>query len=168
MRGITVALSGGGHRASLFGLGVLLYLRDAGKLPEVTSVASVSGGSLTNGFFAQTIDLATVDDGAAFERAVAPFAKQLAQHGTLFASWTTCIYLVILCLTGVAATVVPWLLPVAGVPQFLVFLVALLLWARRGRLRGTDIPSRYFSVMLVNHPAQSVAPADGAAAYGTR
>ena len=89
MNGIGVALSGGGHRASLFGLGVLLYLGDAGKLPEVTSLASVSGGSLTNGFVAQTVDLTRADDGGTFERAMAPFARQLAQGGTLFASWTT-------------------------------------------------------------------------------
>jgi hypothetical protein len=36
---IGVALSGGGHRASLFGLGALLYLADAGKSQEVTSIA---------------------------------------------------------------------------------------------------------------------------------
>ena len=80
VKGIGVALSGGGHRASLFGLGVLLYLGDAHKLPELTSFASVSGGSLTNGYVAQTLDLTTVVDGGAFERAVKPFARQLAQH----------------------------------------------------------------------------------------
>jgi hypothetical protein len=47
--GIGVALSGGGHRAALFALGVLWYPADAGKNRSVTSIASVSGGSLTNG-----------------------------------------------------------------------------------------------------------------------
>src|SRR5690242_19599408 len=81
VKGVGVALSGGGHRASLFGLGVLLYLGDARKLPELTSIASVSGGSLTNGYVAQTLDMTTVIDGGAFEEAVKPFARQLAQRG---------------------------------------------------------------------------------------
>jgi hypothetical protein len=50
---LSVALSGGGHRASLFGLGVLLYLADVGRNNDVTSIASVSGGSITNGYLAQ-------------------------------------------------------------------------------------------------------------------
>ncbi len=50
---VSVSLSGGGHRAALFGLGVLLYIADAGRNHDVTSVASVSGGSITNGFIAQ-------------------------------------------------------------------------------------------------------------------
>ena len=40
---IAVALSGGGHRAALFGLGALLYLVDAGKGPELATISSVSG-----------------------------------------------------------------------------------------------------------------------------
>ena len=56
---IGVALSGGGHRASLFGLGALLYLADAGKGPERSTVSSISGGSITNGYIGATCDLAT-------------------------------------------------------------------------------------------------------------
>jgi predicted acylesterase/phospholipase RssA len=128
VKGIGVTMSGGGHRASLFGLGVLLYLGDAGKLPEVTSVASVSGGSITNGFVAQSIDV-TRADGEAFAAAMRPLARQLARRGTLFASGATKAYLVALILTGLAAIVLPWLVPVAGILQFLIFLGALLLWA---------------------------------------
>ena len=43
-RALSVALSGGGHRAALFGLGVLMYLADAGKNRQVGSIVSVSGG----------------------------------------------------------------------------------------------------------------------------
>lgn len=50
---VSLALSGGGHRAALFALGVLLYLGDAQKNRSVTSIASVSGGSITNGYFAK-------------------------------------------------------------------------------------------------------------------
>lgn len=49
---IKVALSGGGHRASLFSLGVLLALVDLGLNKRVTQIASVSGGTITNAFIA--------------------------------------------------------------------------------------------------------------------
>jgi predicted acylesterase/phospholipase RssA len=144
MKGIGIALSGGGHRASLFGLGVLLYLGDARKLPEITSIASVSGGSLTNGYMAQTLDLTTVLDGGAFERAMKPFAKQLAQRGTLFATWTTWVYVVGLTFAGLIALVVPWLLHIAGILQFVVFVGALLLWADLVASRRSWIAARAF------------------------
>ena len=41
-----LALSGGGFRATLYHLGVIRYLRDAGALREVSDIASVSGGSI--------------------------------------------------------------------------------------------------------------------------
>ena len=41
-----LALSGGGFRATLYHLGVIRYLRDAGALQEVSDIASVSGGSI--------------------------------------------------------------------------------------------------------------------------
>ena len=47
-RQLGVALSGGGYRASAWGLGVLLYLGDAGLNREVSTISSVSGGSITN------------------------------------------------------------------------------------------------------------------------
>ncbi|KQU67927.1 MULTISPECIES: patatin-like phospholipase family protein [unclassified Rhizobacter] len=44
---VALALSGGGFRAALFHLGVLLYLRDSGQLSQVSRISSVSGGSVT-------------------------------------------------------------------------------------------------------------------------
>jgi predicted acylesterase/phospholipase RssA len=41
-----LALSGGGFRASLYHLGLVRFLRDAGILPLVTHITSVSGGSV--------------------------------------------------------------------------------------------------------------------------
>lgn len=49
---LAVALSGGGFRATLSGLGVLRFLADAGLLTSVRYVSSVSGGSVANGLFA--------------------------------------------------------------------------------------------------------------------
>lgn len=49
---IGLCLSGGGHRASVFSLGALLYLVDANRHRDVKVISSVSGGSLTSGFLA--------------------------------------------------------------------------------------------------------------------
>src|SRR5277367_2772500 len=43
---IGLALSGGGFRASLYHLGLLRFLRDAGILSQVTHITAVSGGSV--------------------------------------------------------------------------------------------------------------------------
>jgi len=46
MKKIGLALSGGGFRATLFHLGLIRFLRDAGLLTQVTHITSVSGGSI--------------------------------------------------------------------------------------------------------------------------
>ncbi|HEY1858709.1 MAG TPA: patatin-like phospholipase family protein, partial [Gemmataceae bacterium] len=46
MRRIGFALSGGGFRATLYHLGLVRFLRDAGILPSVTHITAVSGGSI--------------------------------------------------------------------------------------------------------------------------
>src|SRR5438067_7713540 len=46
MNRIGLALSGGGFRASLYHLGLVRFLRDAGFLSRVTHITSVSGGSV--------------------------------------------------------------------------------------------------------------------------
>ena len=45
MKKLGLALSGGGFRASLYHLGLVRFLRDAGLLSQVSHIASVSGGS---------------------------------------------------------------------------------------------------------------------------
>src|SRR5690606_23662757 len=47
---IGLALSGGGHRATIFALGALLYLFDVGANKAVRVVSSVSGASILNGY----------------------------------------------------------------------------------------------------------------------
>jgi NTE family protein len=49
---LAVCLSGGGYRAMLFHLGTMWYLNDAGYLPKLDRVSSVSGGSITAGVLA--------------------------------------------------------------------------------------------------------------------
>ena len=51
-QGLALCLSGGGYRAMLFHLGVLWRLNEAGVLPMLDRVSSVSGGSITAGVLA--------------------------------------------------------------------------------------------------------------------
>ena len=53
--GIALCLSGGGYRATLFHLGALRRLNELGILAKLTTVSSVSGGSITAGYIASTI-----------------------------------------------------------------------------------------------------------------
>jgi NTE family protein len=46
-QGLALCLSGGGYRAMLFHLGALWRLNDAGYLPKIERISSVSGGSIT-------------------------------------------------------------------------------------------------------------------------
>jgi NTE family protein len=50
--GLTLCLSGGGFRATLFHLGSLRRLNELGVLPNVRVISSVSGGSILNGILA--------------------------------------------------------------------------------------------------------------------
>lgn len=56
MAKLGLALSGGGFRASLYHLGLLRFLRDAGILAQVTHITSVSGGSIIAAHFALNWD----------------------------------------------------------------------------------------------------------------
>lgn len=110
MKRFGIALSGGGHRASLFSLGVMLYLADADKLSVLASISSVSGSSITNGYLAQFKDLKQLR-GAEFQAQCHPLAKALSQSGTLWAWRGTWLYLAATILLGTAAIVWPWLVP---------------------------------------------------------
>jgi predicted acylesterase/phospholipase RssA len=56
MNKIGLALSGGGFRASLYHLGLVRFLRDAGILSQVTHITSVSGGSIIAAHLVQNWD----------------------------------------------------------------------------------------------------------------
>ena len=79
---VSVALSGGGHRATVFGLGALLALTDAGLNQRCTSISSVSGGSIANGIVLVGPDFATVDV-ATFESHLQPALRSIASRGVL-------------------------------------------------------------------------------------
>ena len=49
-RDVGLCLSGGGYRAAVFHLGSLIRLNEAGLLPRLRTVSSVSGGSIIAAF----------------------------------------------------------------------------------------------------------------------
>ncbi|MYI47130.1 MAG: hypothetical protein F4123_12270 [Gemmatimonadetes bacterium] len=134
-RKIAIALSGGGHRASLFGLGVLLYLTDAGRNRDVVSISSVSGGSLTNAWLAQRGDYSNLTPEELESRIVRPFARRVAHLGTLWASWTTWVYIVTLAV-GLVAAFALWWLPVDLVWRKICFVSGLVGCGLLAGLRG--------------------------------
>ena len=64
-RTLGLALSGGGYRATLFGLGSLWRLNDAGLLGKLDRITSVSGGSILLGVLAQHWRELQFEDGRA-------------------------------------------------------------------------------------------------------
>jgi predicted acylesterase/phospholipase RssA len=99
---IGLCLSGGGHRASIFSLGALLYLVDAGRHRDIRAISSVSGGSLTSGFFAVQAKPIHLMDRAQFDSCAATWARQIAGspawyrtafavHALLFLIWVVLI-----------------------------------------------------------------------------
>lgn len=56
MQRLALALSGGGFRATLYHLGVIRFLRDAGLLAKVSSISTVSGGSVIGAHLALNWD----------------------------------------------------------------------------------------------------------------
>src|SRR6201995_5423282 len=90
---VGVALSGGGHRASVWAAGLLLYLADAGRNGDVGLIASVSGGSITNGVVAQPGDHR---QGRADEvrRGLGPLLHHIAYPGLFFWGPSTNLYVI--------------------------------------------------------------------------
>jgi len=128
---IGLAMSGGGHRAALFGLGALLYLVDAGKGPEMACISSVSGGSMTNGAVAMTSDVRTVSP-EQLRKDVRPLVRACSTGGSVFAAPWTYAYLAVAVLIVVAATVACF--PLEGYWPFAVWAVAIVAlgwWLRK-------------------------------------
>jgi len=85
-----VGLSGGGVRAALYGLGVLIYMSRSGANEYVRVVTSVSGGSITNAAVALHGDFAsgTMEAREAFETVAQQLAERVREEGTfLLPTW---------------------------------------------------------------------------------
>jgi hypothetical protein len=109
---IGVALSGGGHRASVWATGVLAALVDAGLGANVVSVSSVSGGSITNGVIAQNLDLRTATSDE-FDAAVQDSLVHYARVGLFPRGPLTKWYLRLLIATLIGAVVLSVVLLIA-------------------------------------------------------
>ena len=133
---LAVSMSGGGHRATLFVLGALMYLVDANANAHVTSIASVSGGSLTNGLVGQNVHFRETNGTEFRERVASPLATQIAKKGTLFAPALSKIYVAALIIFGIVAVVVPWILPVPWYLRLLSFFILTTLWGWFLGIRG--------------------------------
>src|SRR2546421_4214787 len=67
---VGLSLSGGGFRATLFHIGAIQRLNEFGILPKLTSVSSVSGGSILNGFLAARLPAPITNGIANFDGSV--------------------------------------------------------------------------------------------------
>ena len=81
-RDIGITLSGGGNRATVFGLGALLAMVDAGLCPRTVSIGSVSGGSMANGAVMVGPDFGAAP-AADIEAHIARTVQSVAERGIL-------------------------------------------------------------------------------------
>jgi NTE family protein len=85
---ISLALSGGGFRASLFHLGTLRAIVEQGWAPRVDAISTVSGGSIIGAFIALRWSqmLAEGGDPAAYQRVIVePFVRQVTRSNFITA-----------------------------------------------------------------------------------
>lgn len=135
-KSIGLCLSGGGHRASIFALGALLYLVDAGRKDDVRAISSVSGGSLTSGFLAAQPKSLHDMKRAEFENCAAKWARQIAGSPAwwraVMAMWVAFLLVwVLLICAGWGWW--PWLARIIRPPWWetqLLYLAAVCVWAR--------------------------------------
>ena len=80
--GTALCLSGGGYRAMLFHVGALWRLNEAGYLPKLDRVSSVSGGSITAGVLGLAWPKLDFDDSGRGAGASRPkLVEPLRKHG---------------------------------------------------------------------------------------
>src|SRR3954451_3508478 len=107
-RDIGVALSGGGHRATVFGLGVMLALVDQGLNERVVSISSVSGGSIANGIAMSGPDFGTVRT-TEFEPHIASALSSIADRGPLLGGAAATRTYIRMLVASVVSVAVLWL-----------------------------------------------------------
>jgi predicted acylesterase/phospholipase RssA len=135
-----VALSGGGFRATVYGLGALLYLVDSGLNKQVTSISSVSGGSITNGYVAQSCNFQTVTT-KEFEKIISDICTKIVNQGLITngqiraIKWMGAISALLIFLSCLEVcyrfTPLPIVIPIGLL--LLTIIVAVSLWVFRGK-----------------------------------
>jgi hypothetical protein len=157
MTRIGVALSGGGHRASVWGVGLLLYLADVGRHHDVGVIASVSGGSITNGVVAHEMDYGQAD-AAGVRAGIRPLLRHIAYTGLFFWGPSTNLYVVaVLVIFGlgvlgsIAGLIMSFITGIGIVPglvlagSLIVLAVGILVFARRSKVVDRALASTHFS-----------------------
>lgn len=89
--GFAIALSGGGHRATLATLGALMAIVDRGLGSKIIQVASVSGGSITNAFVAQRCRLEDVEPGGV-DGIASELTSIIIRKGVLTGGWIAILF----------------------------------------------------------------------------
>jgi hypothetical protein len=85
-----LTLSGGGFRATVYHLGVVRYLCEAGILARITHIASVSGGSILAGHLALRWTDYNATDPQTFGRAANELLSFVGRdiRGSIFRTWS--------------------------------------------------------------------------------
>ncbi|WP_395297610.1 patatin-like phospholipase family protein [Kitasatospora hibisci] len=156
MARIGVAISGGGYRATMWGIGALLYLAETGRHRDVVAISSVSGGSVANGVVAHETDFRQ-DPGGDFAERVRPLIRHCARTGLFFWGPSTNRYVrslfalaglaVVALLAGVVATAVEGLRLVSGTllaSGLLLLAGALLYFQRRSVVVDRALAREFF------------------------
>ena len=118
---LAIALSGGGHRATLFAVGALLALVDRGLNRDVAQISSVSGGSIANAFVAQRCHFDQLGPGD-LDPVAAELVGTIVNRGVLTRRWITGIIGCSIA-AGLAAGALLWVL---GVPAVLIPFISLI------------------------------------------
>jgi predicted acylesterase/phospholipase RssA len=89
-----LVMSGGGYRATMFHLGVLLYLAKKKSIKDITGIVSVSGGSITAAHFVKRWNVAT-KDGSGFNEVASELIQFMRSdlRNRVFVSWLWSILL---------------------------------------------------------------------------
>lgn len=161
---IGVALSGGGHRASVWATGVLAAVVDAELGADVVSISSVSGGSITNGVIARNLDLRSATP-EQFDRAVGDSLVNYARVGLfpkgpltkgyfrlLIATLVVAVVAVIALLVAFIAAAASWIngmvavvvLVALGVVAVVAWIGLAVLFAQRGTVVRSALARTHF------------------------
>jgi predicted acylesterase/phospholipase RssA len=150
---ICLSLSGGGHRAALFGAGALLYLVEANKGPELSCVVSVSGGSMTNAAAGLSSDLRMVSP-EKFRENLKPLLQACSTKGTVWSSPLTIGYLLLGLLVLAGATYLCF--PLEGLWTLLSWLVALIILGFWARQRGWVAERAFDRALFQSQPLRAM------------
>jgi hypothetical protein len=142
--GFAVALSGGGHRATLMTLGALMALVDRGLGGKIIQIASVSGGSITNAFVAQRCRIDELGPGG-LDPVAAELAGLIIHKAVLTRAWIGLLLLgPVIVGIGVGFLSYWFLLPSRAAALLIGAVVALGLLLARGQAVEWLLDQRYF------------------------